>query len=658
MSSSIDILSFRPDNSGFYRLAAELPPGNTKHMITVFGQDLGARFYASDKVIICNDVFIDAYPQMLMVDGDGNLNHEKINISFETEEFTPTGIYVTFGILEGDRKYFSLSHKENEITDITRTINGTKNTFSFLFPQGDKKLSDLLISKNLFSGSYPLTIILTINQEKNYIISNQKQVSTENLSDRFSVPIRVINTKDFSILTSNILGDEDTPGLINFEVDLLKTSGFGLPGKPGFPINSLQSFNSGTQTVLEFDGYKSTFSLFLNNNFENDYVPNTEINLFKSGVVYVPGNNEKRFVIEKSTNINSADNTNTMLIIDDNIVSEIKNKDIIVTDFLPTHYRIKSDSGDVSSKKEVKVKSYTSDAIVFEKIYVSGSIIDNSNLYIELIDDTTGISALMGIPIDRSQVLTSTTSDLSDKYTVSSIFYNYFDETREIFWEPILPAFDGSLGISSNNDVVYLKLDSSREISTIEGSLLIGTTLVGVDMNSVTTETPPESYTISGYVLNINGDPIKGAEINFQIVLNENIDMPTLQTYSGSDGKWGQKDFIVGQKYVVKITNNPEEYGSDATFSPSEHIVTITETPISNLNFVLSNDYKKEQTGNSSNNIGDNNNAFVLNSDKTTGYIKIDFDKILGSISPEQNLRIYSDIKVFDNNGNTITVRL
>lgn len=657
-NQNIDVLSYRPDNSGFFRLAVSLPSGNTKHKVVVSGQDLGEQFIALDDVIICNDIFISADPNYLTVEENGSINAEQFNIYFETEGFTPTGIYATFGILKGDKTFFSLLHKENEITDFKRSINGNKNMFSFSFPQNGKTISDLAITENMFSGTYPLLVILKMDQGDNYIVSNQQQLSSETLANNFSYPIKVINSSDLFPVVKNILGDEDTPGLINFEMDIVKKSSYGLPGKSGFTISSLSSFNENTQTILQFSGYKSSFDDFLNDeNFDHQYIPNTEFNILKSGVVYVPEIDE-RFIIEKSSNTNSPSG-NTTVIIDDNVVSKLKGKDIIVTDFLPTHFRIKSDTQGVSKTEKLEIKEYDSGSIRYKTIYATGSIVDNSNLYIELIDDYIDFSILKKIDIDRNDVLTSTTSDVSDKYFVSSIFYNKYDSDREIFWSPIIPANDGSLGITSNNDVVYLKLESTRPIANIEGYVQVGDNLVNLSL-SIDEEsgvTPPSNQ-IGGKVLNINGQPIKNAEILFQISLSENIDLPSLKTISKEDGSWGQRGFIDGQKYIAKITNNSELYGS--SFSPSEHVVTITSTPQTGLNFILEGEFtnSSNSTGNSSNNVENNNNAFILKSDNTVSYIKLDFSTILGSSIPEQNLRILSDIKVFDEQGNTFSVRI
>ena len=665
MKNEISILSFSPDRSGFYRVAAELPPGNAKHAVIINGQDLGSKFSAIDDIIICSNSFVEVYPQVILVDDNGKLSHEKITVSFNTDEFTPMGIYATLGILKGDNMFYLLNYDEHKVNIFERSLQGTKNKFVFEFPQGNRKLSDLFgehpdTGNSLISSmSQPLVVILEVEQVKNYKVSNHKQLSSSNLANSFSSPVKFVKSSDFTLSVRNIIGDEDSPGLITFELNISKTSGYGLP----LFSNSLtiQKAQDGQVTSIQFSGYKPDFPEFINSNaFEKSYSSNTEVNLLQGGVLYLPELG-KTFVIERSTTTNA----NSTIIIDENIISDITNKggsyyNMIVSDYLPTHYRIRSDRGDSSSKYKLKISSYDFSSINYETIFVTDSILDDSNVYIELIDDISGVSVVKKIDIDRSQVLTSTSSSLSDEYVVSSIFFTDFDAAREIFWNPILTAMDGDLGVSSKDKIVYLRLGSNREIDKLTGFITIGSNLVAIKQESTDAAAIPSSgssIVAGGHVLNINGNPISGVVITFQIALNENISLPSLSTLSTNDGSWEQTGFINGQTYIVAAINNGQ-YGEGSVFFPASQSFSLSGQSNTKIDFILSNDFTNSAgAGNSSNNNETNSNTFILKNNNKTAYVKLDFNEIL-SLNPEQNLQISSDIKVFDMKGNIFSIRL
>lgn len=573
MANEIEILTYSPDGSGFYRVGAQLPPGNSRHIITIEGHDLGSRFSTVDEIIICSSSLVEVYPRIILIDDNGNFNHEKITVKFNTDEFTPTNIYATLGILKGDKEYHLLNYEENKIKKFKRTSNGKKNDFVFEFPQGDQKLSDLFGKYNsenieettISSMSQPLTIILEIQEDENYKVINHKQLSSVNLANKFSSPVKFIKSSDFYINSNNIIGNEDVPGLIIFELDIKKTTGYGIPSKSEYKIDFIQESNDNKITSIQFIGYKQNYIDFLNSdNFEKDYIPNNEVNLLQSGYLIIP-EIEKTFIIDRSLQSGSL----TTIIIDENISEYLVKKDgtyydMIVSDFIPSHYRIRSDRGDSSEKNKLKIKNYDENYISFETIFGTDTILDDGNIYIELIDEITNISVVKKIDIDRNRVLTSTTSSVSDEYVVSSIFFTDFDPNREIFWNPILTAPDGDLGISSKNNIVYLRLGSSRKIDSIRGFIKIGEELIS---------------------------------INFQTQPDETQ--------------------LIGISQIVSFT----------------------------------------VAGISLNNNENSNNTSVLISNDKVAYVKLDFEKILGSI-PEQNLQISSDIKVFDSNGSSFTIRL
>lgn len=488
MSDDIKVLTFQPDLSGFFRLAVELPSGNTRQTVTVAGSDRGNDFIISDNVIICSSIYVDSYPNLILIDDDNNLSHEKIKIKFDTYGFTPTGIYATLGIVKGDNCFQSLIHDENKITDFKWANYGEKNQFTFEFPQNGK-LSDLFNIENLDSSSQPLIVILEM-KESNYSVNNHKQLSSSNLINNFSTPVKFIRNDDYKIVMDSILGDENIAGLINFRLLLRKDRSFGIIDSSSTIVED----NNPDETNIIFSGYNNRFLDFLSTSLSRKYISNKEFGLLKSGSLYIHDKEKPKLFTIKSSRRNQSSNGESTLTIDGHIKKYMFNNDgtmktIIVTDFLPLSYRIRSDRDDYEESKSLKIKSISNSSIEYEPIFAGGSILDDGDLYIELIDKTNSTSAVKNIgpnEENRSKVLTSTTSDISDAYFVSSTFYEKFDSNRSIFWKPILPATDGTVGMSNDLGIVYIRLESNRPIDRIQGFLALGGNVMDIILEGET----------------------------------------------------------------------------------------------------------------------------------------------------------------------------
>lgn len=531
MVDDIKILTFQPDLSGFFRLAVELPSGNTKQKISVSGVDRGNDFIVSDEVIICSSVHIDTYPSTILINDDFILSNEKIKVSFDTYSFTPTGIYATLGIVNGDNVYQTLIHDENKITDFTWSNYGNKNTFTFDFPQNGK-LSDIIDATNMPSSSQPLIIILEM-KDNNYSVNNFKQLSSNNIINNFSSPIRFIKSSDFVISMDSILGDEDIAGLINFRLSISKINAFGIVDSTA----AISENKNPNDTNIEFSNYKNTYADFLTSSLSTKYQSNKEVGLLKSGILFIKESvKNKSFLISKSRHSEEPVGY-TNITIDGNIKDKLFNndgtiKEVIVSDFLPLSYRIKSDREDYSEERKLKINSITNGQIAYEPIYAGGSILDDGDLYIELIDNITGASIIKNIGPsieDRSKVLTSTTSNVSDAYHVSYTFYEKLDLERGIFWKPILPASDGTIGMSNSLNVIYIRLESNREIKNIQGYLALGNNIMDIILQETGNEGNNQELISNTFIFN-NDNNVGYIIIDFDSIVQTAIEQNLLIT--------------------------------------------------------------------------------------------------------------------------------
>lgn len=543
MTQDINILSYaKIDKSGFLRIGAVLPSGNTEQLVSITGINNSSGFIAFDKIKVCSSIFIDVNPKIIFIDNDFSIpgsnkitiSDEKLEVRFTTKDFTPTNIYVALNILSGDKIFHKANYPELEIKDFEYKNNNNFMEFSFMFPQGNKKLSDYININNI-KKSFTMSLVIVLEFRKdNYFVNNQYQLSPENLVNNFAFPIKCILYKDCSsVIVSDQTnpyrinfvafeerGDENIEGFINCKLDLSFSPYYYYLDRSGFiPNDILYNSNTGfTEISFSAATYHSNINsstdAYFNNQSNIQYDYNDTYNLLKNGTLILINrynyDTNKCFSIEKS----NISNNKHWIYVRGDITKDISNynNNLIVCSFFATHYRIKSERDCVSDIRPLLISkndpitnnSFSLNNYIFkyETIAISGNIIDNKNLYVELIDDINNTSIMRKLKIDKSKITTKLTSDIEDSYFVSCSFFKNYSKikynynitgdnaaVKTIFWNPIVTSYDGFIGIYKNLNEFYIKLVSNYFISGVTGyvnclnTVALNSTSISGDIN-------------------------------------------------------------------------------------------------------------------------------------------------------------------------------
>lgn len=440
-------------------------PKSIQQDIYIHGKENDVKFKSSIKVIKCSNVSIDIEPDFIELDTNGSLSSEYLKVSFSTFDFIPSKVYVILASLP-DKKNFGY---DEEIRDFKLIRSGRKNKIYFTYPQNGQKLSDL-INTSLIGKSQSITLGVILESVDNFNVNVNNINNNDNFFDNFSSTFKILRKEDISMERLQFLGIEDSYGKTSITYKNQLTS-----------IKKIDQYSiyydeTNHITTLTFDDtsqisnfLKSKASSYFNNKY-NIHQNSILLAIDKTTLKY------DRFLVSKSKTITGS--TETEIQIYGDIYNDIYGKELILTNFFPSHYVVKSQSQDETKESQIKIQGYNYNKISISNVDVLEHIYSNSKIYVEFIDNIlTKYIISKPLTIDRSEISAyiddNTTTEISQNesaHMANITFFKNFLNNNFIFWNPI-QIIDEIMSVKNN---FYIKIESNRTINNIMGYVKIG----------------------------------------------------------------------------------------------------------------------------------------------------------------------------------------
>jgi len=488
-----------PDNITLerYKILLNTPP-SIQQDIYIHGTENNVKFKSSLKIIKCSNISIDIEPDFIELDTDGSLNSEYLKVSFSTFDFVPSKVYVILSSLP-DKRNFGY---DEEIRDFKLIRSGRKNKLYFTYPQNGLKLSDLIDTSRI-TKSQSITLGVILESVDNFNVNVNNINNNENFFDNFSSTFKIIKKDDISMERLEFLGTEDINGNTSITYQNQLTSIIRIDQ---YSLNYDETNHITTLTFEDKNSInnflKNKASAYFNNKY-NIYQNSTLLAIDKTTLKY------ERFLISQST----TNTESTEIKIYGDIYNNIYNKELILTNFFPSHYVVKSQSEDETKESQIKIKGYNYNKILISNTDVLEHIYPSSKIYVEFTDNIlTKYIINKQLTIDRSEIAAyiddDTTTEISqndDAYMVSITFFKNFlqdnNSNKFMFWNPC-QIIDEIISVKNN---FYIKIESNKTISKIMGYIKVGNNKANFNLDG-TNQNYIFSSTSNPYVKSIQID--------------------------------------------------------------------------------------------------------------------------------------------------------